>query len=369
MSDSLSVLSPFATGSGALQRAIYDSSQVKSRLDTLTRQAADGLVSDSYAGLGAASSQSLQLGPVLAHQKAWQSNIDAANARADVAQSALKQISSIASNFLAQANNLNGLDPSAIDSIAASARDALKQVANLLDTQDGTTFVFAGQDSGNAPVPNPDGILSSGFLTQISQAVGGLAANGAPATIATTLAIGQSNAAGTSPFSAALSQPADVLNAQRPIVQIGEGQHIPIGIVASANSDIASSGTSTTGSYTRDILRGLATLGSLSSAQANTPGFADVVQDVQIGLRGAVSALNGDAGVLGDRQSRLTDVKTTLDSSQTALQTQASNIQEVDMATTLASLSQTQTQLQESYQIIAALQGLSLSKYLSTSSG
>ena len=71
--------------------------------------------------------------------------------------------SSIASNFYAQLNNMEGVNSSEIDSIAANARDALNQVANLLDTQDGGVYVFAGQDTGNPPVPDPDNILTSGF--------------------------------------------------------------------------------------------------------------------------------------------------------------------------------------------------------------
>ena len=93
----------------------------------------------------------------------------------------------------------------------------------MLDSKDGDTYVFAGQDSGNPPVPNPDQIGSSGFATQIAAAVGGLATTGAAATTASALAIASSNAAGTSPFSAALSQPQAAVNALRPSVSTGEG--------------------------------------------------------------------------------------------------------------------------------------------------
>ena len=86
----------------------------------------------------------------------WQNNVDAATGRMSVAQSALTQIQSIAANFYAQLNNVQGVNASAVDTIAASARDALGQVAGLLDTQDGGVYVFAGQDTANPPVPDPD---------------------------------------------------------------------------------------------------------------------------------------------------------------------------------------------------------------------
>ena len=99
---------------------------------------------------------SLDLRPQIANLQTWQNNVDAATGRMSVAQSALTQIQSIAANFYAQLNNVQGVNASAMDTIAASARDALRQVAGLLDTQDGGVYVFAGQDTANPPVPDPD---------------------------------------------------------------------------------------------------------------------------------------------------------------------------------------------------------------------
>ena len=99
---------------------------------------------------------------------------------------------------------------SEVDTIAASARDALSQVAGLLDTQDAGVYVFAGQDTGNPPVPNPNNILTLGFYTQINSSVSafnGVAPNGAARSQTLPLRCATSNAAGTSPFSIYLSQP------------------------------------------------------------------------------------------------------------------------------------------------------------------
>ena len=164
--------------------------------------------------------------------------------------------------------------------------------------------MFGGQDSANPPVPSPDSILTSGFYTQINAAVAGLSTNGASATVAATLAIGGSNAAGTSPFSAYMSQPAASISA--PVVQTGlaaGGGTVQTGLLASANSVATSAGTSTTGSYMRDLMRALATLGSLSSSQVNDPDFAALVQDTGTSLNGVVSAMATDVGVLGNTQS------------------------------------------------------------------
>lgn len=353
-----------ATGTDGLSQLAAQSAQIRARLNILQAQTSTGLVSTSYAGLGTGIATSLALAPAIAHQAAWSANIDAADGAMTAAGTALAQMSSIASNFYAQTNNLNGLNPSTVDSIAASARDALRQFAGLLDTKVGSTYVFAGQDGSNPPVPNPDDITSSGFMTQIGAAVASLAANGAAATAASTLATASSTAVGTSPFSTALSQSAAALAGLKTSIQVGEGQSVQTGILASANDVATSAGTSTTGAYTRDIMRALATLGSLSSSQVNTAGFADLVQDTRASLGNAITALNVDAGIMGDRQSQLATTKTQLSDMTTALKSQLSDAQDVDVAETLTKLTAAQTQLQASYQIISSMQSLSLVKFL-----
>ncbi len=353
-----------ASGYDALALAIFESGQARQQLDRLTEQSSSGHVADTYGGLGAAAASALSLRPLLASNQATQTAIGAAGARMQVTQSALTSISAIASTFYAATDTLNGLNAGNIDSVATQARDALAQVAGLLDSRDGDTYVFAGQDSANPPVPNPDAITSTGFFTQIQTSVAGLGGTGAAAVIASTLATAGSNAPGTSPFSTALSQPSTSLAALRPAVQVGPGQRVPTGVLASANGDAVSSGASTTGSYSRDILRALATLASLSSGQIGAAGFSAVVDDARTTLRGAVSALNQDAGVLGNRQTALTATQASLASTATALTAQVSGVEDVDMAKTLSALTAAQTRLQASYQLIAGLQSLSLTKYL-----
>ncbi len=353
-----------AFGGGLTGLLLTDNAAVKQHLETLTEQAGDGLIAQTYAGLGSGTGTALTLQPDIAHQQVWQNDIAAVTGQMTVAQTALAQISSIASTFYADTDNLNGLNPSETDSIASDAQGALQQVAGLLDSTDGTQYVFAGQDSENAPVPNSDGILTSGFYTQIQTAVAGLAGNGGAATIAATLATASSNAAGTSPFSQALSQSGAALSALSSSVSTGDGQQVQVGILASGNASVTSTGTSTTGSYMRDIMRALATLGSLSSSQASTSGYAQVVADTRTSLGNAITALNQDAGVMGDQQAQLQTQSTTLSDTATALQTQLSGAEDVDMTKTLSQLTQTQTQLQASYQLIAGLQSLSLAKFL-----
>jgi flagellar hook-associated protein 3 FlgL len=352
-------------GFPAMGQLVAGLGQIKQNFDTLTEQASSGLVAQTYAGLGGAAQVSLSLGPQVASMQVAQNNIGAASGPAQVTQTAMTQIGSIAASLLAEMPNLTSLDQGEVDSIAATAQSDLTQVADLLDTQYGDVYVFAGQDSANPPVPNPDQITSSGFYTQISSAVANLSGAGATATAAATLAIAGSNAAGTSPFSSYMSQ--SPANLSPPSVATGDGQSQTIGLLASANTTAVSTGTSTTGSYMRDLMRALATVGSLSSSQVNDPNFAPLIADTQASVNGLVSAMSTDVGTLGEQQSNLTTMQTTLSDTQTALNVQLSSAQNVDMAATLSNLSMVQTQLQASYQLIATVSGLSLAKFLPVS--
>lgn len=359
-----SVLPFGAADYGMMSDLVANSTATREALATLTAEASSGDVSETYAGLGAGAPVSLDLNPEIASIATWQANIAAAQGGMQVTETALSQISQIATNFNASLNTLNDTDPAAIATTAASAQQALTEVANLLDTTDGTNYVFACRDSSNPPVPNAAGILSSGFFSQISAAVAGLGASGAVATTASLKAIGASNAAGTSPFSAALSQPAAALASARPLVQVGEGQFAAVGIVASANAYVRSSGPDSTGSYMRDVMTGLAAIGSLSSGDASLSSFQEFLGGIRNMLSGAVTALNQDAGALGDQQSALTSESSTLSATSDALKTQVGGVQDVDMAATASELSLVQTQLQASYQVISQLGSLSLVNYL-----
>ncbi len=452
------------TGFAPFGQLVANTEATHTRLNNLINQASTGLIANNYAGLGSGATVSLNLRPQLANLQVWQSNIDTATGRMSVAQSALTQIQSIASSFYAQLNNLQGVNAAAVDTIAASARDALRQVAGLLDTQDGGAYVFAGQDTGNPPVPDPDNIADAtadANIPYITPGSGSFAASSKTFTIDAmtgnpqedgssiplpgnlraaslvyyggtvygqdsssrwhswddttgvwstaasapptpsffdrintfvqnlgdpdTAANVAKNTLGVASFSGIMGPPSPFSGylsttaaPALPTVQIGQNETEPAGISASANGLIptgVSTGPAipggpptTTGSYMRDVLRALATIGSLTSAQASNTAissdFKNLVQDTRISLSNAVTAMAQDAGVLGNVQASLTATQSRLADTQTAMTSQVSSAEEVDMAATLSQLSLVQTQMQASYQLIATLNGLSLAKFL-----
>ena len=348
-------ISGFGGGNlGQLSALVADNETITARLDHLQQQASTGYIAPTLGGLGGTSArQVLDLRPQVAQNAQYQANINTAQGQLSTTQSALSSISTIASQFYADIPKLSDLAPSEIDLVAQQAQQALSQVGNLIDTKDGNTYVFAGQTPSKAPITDPNALASSTFATSIASQVAGLATNGGPATAAATLNAAVAN----SPFDPALSSAV-------PTVQVGQSAFVQAGVLANKNTLATSSGSSTTGSYMTDILRGLATLASLKSSQVDSPGFPSLVQDTAQSLGSAISTLNDEAGALGNIQSGLTAKGTELDDMQTALKSQLSSATDVDMAATLTSLTQTQTQLQASYQVIASTKTLSLVNYL-----
>lgn len=310
---------------GGLARLLAQSAAVRGQLNAANQQAATGRIAETYAGLGVGARVSLDLWPQVAHEEAWQANIAAATGRLAVTQDALKSIRAIASDLYARTNLLNGLNESDAGSVAALARQGLERVAQLLNTRVGDVYVFAGQDTGTPPVPDTS-----------------------PAALTAALL---ANDTGPAPF-------ADTLGADVPTIEVGEGQRVPVGLLANRNTLVASA-PPTTGSYMRDILRGLATLSGVSNGPA-----LQAAADTRTRLGSAISALGQEAGSLGNIQAGLATRQSQSAATVLALRAQVSNAEDVDLAATLTKVSALQTQLQASYQVIAGARNLTLAQYL-----
>ena len=88
------------------------------------------------------------------------------------------------------------------------------------------------------------------------------------------------------------------------------------------------------------------------------------MQDTLTSLQGAVSSINSDIGVLGDSQNQVTAAQADAVSTATALKTQISGVQDANLTQVAVQLSDAQTQLQASYQLISNFSSLSLAKFL-----
>ena len=311
---------------GPLLQLLSHSADVRRQLTQANGQAATGRIAETYAGLGVGARVSLDLRPQIAHQQAWQANIAGASGRLGVTQDALKSIGQIASDLYARTNTLNGLNSSDTESVATLARQGLERVAQLLNTKVGNVYVFGGQDTATPPVPDTSlAVLTTALLASDTAAP---------------------------PFSA-------TLGVAPPTIEVGEGERVAVGLIANRNT-LAVSPVPTTGSYIRDIMRGLATLTTVTPG----PGLAATAADTRTRLSGALGTLGLEAGGLGNVQAGLTARQAQSEATVLALRTQVSGAEDVDLAAALTRVSALQTQLQASYQILAGVRDLTLSRYL-----
>jgi flagellar hook-associated protein 3 FlgL len=348
-----------ATDIGTMSSVLYNSQLTSRTISTLTAQSSSGLISSDYAGLGIQAGAALDLTSQLAQNTAAQSNATSAATFNQVAQTALGQIQTLASSFSSQLLGAAGDNTAGLSTLSASAKSALQQVAQLLDTKVGDIYVFAGQDSSTPPIPNPANITGSAFATAVQTAVAGLTANGATAVQSQLLTAAGPGA--TSPFSPTLEASNQVATAA-----LGGAQTVQLGVLADQNTDAVSAGTGTTstGSYTRDILLSLATVASLGTADPTDPQVQALLSNTQTTLANADSALNTDIGGLGARQDTVTAAQTELSDTATALTTLLGSVQNSDTAQVATQLSAAENQLQASYKIIAGLEGLTLAKFI-----
>ena len=348
-----------ATGFGALGTVLYNAGLTRTSIDTLIAQSSSGLISAEYSGLGGGAGSALDLSGQMALNATAQGNAAQAADVNQVTQGALGQVQTLISGLSSQLLSPSTITNAGLSALAASARDALTQVAGLLNTQVGQAYVFAGQDSRSPPVPNASNILQSTFFTTIQTAVAGLSVSGAASVQAQALAAAAPGA--TSPFSASLEA-----SNQQASADLGNGQTVKLGVLADQNADAVSAGTGTTstGSYMRDALMALSTIGAMGSDSAADTQVQSLLSAMRVVLNGSNDAINTDIGGLGARQNTISAAQTELSSTATAFTTQLGALQDADPAAVATNLSNAQTQLQASYKIIAGLAQLSLAKFL-----
>lgn len=337
--------------SGLLAQLVADSTATQTQMNKLTRQSASGKVADTYGGLGTTASVSINLRPQMAQLQAWQQSISLTSTALATTQNVLGQLASIATSFSSQALGQPMQSATGANAVAAQAKSALAQVAALLNTQSSGQYAFAGADSANAPVNNA---ALTAFTASIGTQMAGLSTGTDPTALVSSLV----TQAGTATFTYQPgTAPAQVQ------AQTGDGQTVPMAFVAGQDSFPGQAGSGT-GSYVRDLIAGLAGLAGLNSTTASGSTLQSFGVGISKLLQGAAGAITNDEAGFGQVQSELTTQGTNLSDTLTSLTTQVTGVEDVDVAATATALTQVQTQLQASYQLIAGLKQLSLTAYL-----
>jgi flagellar hook-associated protein 3 FlgL len=343
---------------GILGQLASNSVTQQARLSQLTEQSSTGLVAQTFGGLGSTAHLSLNLNPQLSAIDAYTQNITALTPGLTVTSQVLTQLQQIATTFYSGTVNMTGQTSQEVDAMAEQANSALSQVQGLLNSKVGDSYIFAGQDSSNEPVPDTQ---FNAYVQGIQNAVTGNLSTTGSATIAATL----SAATTGSPFST-------TLGTTQQSVGVGFGVTAKVGIVAGTNAYATSSEAGSTGSYVRDLIRSLATISALSSTDATSASptgasFTALVADTRTNLGNEITDIGNENAGLGAAQQVLTSDQTALTDTKQAVTSQLSSVQNVDAAATATALTQAQTQMEMSYKLIASMQQMSLVQYLPAS--
>lgn len=348
-----------------LGRLDADAAVLRARMQALTRQVTSGLRTDAPGDLAPQMPRALDLRAEIGRRDIYGSAIGLALSRSEAAQQALGRLGEIAREFGSDvAMKLDPNDPEALGFAATRAREAMVEVGQLLNTKHGEEYLFGGTDFANPPVPDPDGLPVSGLASQIAAAIGTLGPGNAATVAAATLAVAQDDSAGTTPFSAFVSDPARGLGEPRRSVPSADGTATEVGLFANRNAAATSTGE-TTGGWARDLLRGLASIAALGPAQTTSQeDFRALAETIRGGLQSAGRALADEQGALGLTEQRLEGARTRHTEMRDSLQGQLAGIEEIDLAATLTRLQSTRTMLEASYNAIGALGALSLTSFL-----
>lgn len=353
------------TSISLLSRLDTDSAALRLRVELLTRQSGTGRKTDTIGDLAPQLPRALALRGEIGRREAYGSAIGEALGRATTTGAALQRLSDIASDFADDvAMKLDPNDTASLALVASRAKAAMVEVGQLLNSQSNGEYLFGGSDFANPPVPDPDGLPNSGMARQIAAAVASLGGGNAATVAAATKTAAMDDGAGVTPFSAFLSDPARGLAEPRRSVPVGDGQSLSYGIAANRNGAVASTGE-TTGSWARDLLRGLASLAALGPDQAaSAADFRALADTIRQGLRSAADGLADEQGALGQTEQRLQAAQQRHSGLTDILQAQLGGIEEVDLASTLTRLQAARTALEASYTALGKLGTLTLTRFL-----
>jgi flagellin-like hook-associated protein FlgL len=353
------------TGISLTSRIDLNTILLRERLTQLGDQISTGRKGNSYAALGTDAPKAMDLRAEIGRRETYQNMIGQTLSKVQVTQNVLDRLGEIAERFAANAAKLMGAaKPEEIQIQAGQAKAALVEVANLLNEEYGGEHLFGGSDTHNPPIPAADSILQSGMVGGIMAQVALLDSSNAASVNSATRGLAQSDVAGITPFSDFLSTGAGAAEGRRTLLA-NDNERVEYGIIANRNAAVVSTGE-TTGSWMRDLLRGLSSIAGLTPEKSQLgASYTEFVTNVQKGLKSSVEALALERGSLGVTETRLQSIRTLHESVTVSLTLQVRDLEEVDMAKTITTFQATQTQLEASYRAIALAQQLSLTRFLS----
>ena len=355
-------MTPVSTLTAYLRQATL-ATELRARLDQTDARIGSGYRARTLSELGADALVSIDGRRAVNLSESFIRTIDQTRPRIETTLSVLGRVGELARQGVESVMRQFGATPPPLFMVAAGAAQALRELQSLMnETVDGQ-YLFNGRMSQTPPMPGD--VLASGAFTQIQTQMNALAPGNANAVIAATVASASSNAAGVTPFDAYISTAPGLTEA--PIdAAVDVNLTIRIGLKANANAEAISTGPSTTGSFVRDIFRGLSILASVTDAQraAAPADFADVLENVRVTLDEAFRASQQEAGSLGRISGELDAIRKRHESLRDAMIGTVARVEDADIAQESARRALLDTQLQAVYRLIVARKDLNLANFL-----
>jgi flagellar hook-associated protein 3 FlgL len=315
-------------------------------LDTVTNQLSDGLVADTYAGLGGnATYQALTLTKQQNDLTTYNNNINSVTAKTSAMDAAMSNVTTMANSMVKSLTQVTQSGNPGMTTLNQQAQNDLTQLQSYLNTQVSGDYIFAASDTQTAPVASTSAINTS-VNTDLSAFYAGTETTTQVATNVGTYTNAQMG------YSSTLSAATDV--------SVNTGPGVQTDYTVRADS-----------AGFQNIQKGLAIIANLQYGNGESESDFYTVYNNAVSLiqQGSAQVTQSQAS-LGIATKSMTDTQTAISATQTTLTKSLSNVEDVNAAEASTQLQELENQLQVSYSVMAQVKNLSLLNYLtSTGSG
>jgi len=319
-------------------------SQLRNTLNDLQRQLATQKKTDTFAGLGVDAGRVQSLRTDLNEIDSYSVNIDRAVLRTKVMSETLTEITKIANQVIDGFRLLqSGAEDVDADFLRNMASNNLQYLGDLLNSDLQGSYLFSGNDIGNAPFTN-EAVLNANIQAEYTN---WLAGGQTPAQLL----------ANTDAFTGTNLGYAGTLGASGNIIAKVD-DNVEINYTLKADNPAL-----------QDIIRGIALAANLQFPNpavdvATEAEFDQIFSGIIATLEDGIAALESDHNILVSKNALMTDIKLRQESERNTLQTMLDGIENVDTTEIIVRLQALETQMTASYETANLVNQLSLVNFL-----
>jgi flagellar hook-associated protein 3 FlgL len=315
---------------------------MNTQLNELMREVSTGEAAGVYADLGTKAGSDLSLHAQDNALTAYTSAINTVKLKTDQMDNSLTDINNSLQTVTSDMDKLSqGGTPDAgtLSEIQTAAQNALSTIMADLNTNVNGDYVFAGNDSGSAPVAD-----TTAAGTNIANIVSAYSSGTPASTIISNL---------NSLTAAQLGYNSNLASAGDNTFQAADG--VTLNYTMKADE----------GQF-QQIITGLSEVANLQYDPNNDSSFWSIYKDAQSRMTTASTTVNTRQGQLGIVRNQMASSITSNGTLQSNVEGNISTLETADLSKASAQLQTLQTQIQATYEMISGANSLSLVNYLTT---